>query len=265
MSQLMVIILIVITILALFFIVVMLIDGNRFKTVEYQLFSNKINKEHRYVVLSDLHNKEYGKENKKLLQKIHELEPEAVLIAGESGAGKSTVTTAFLEKGYHLMADDMAFVEVGKDKKAMAKPAFPYQKLCRNVASEKGHALDYLIYINEEKDKFLVPYEGEFFLGAVPIKAFVMLGVNDTEEVVAKEMTGFNRVPVYTNNLFLRHLLKRDKYNPAIAQKCVEMAAAVPTFYVARPKEGDTVSEVVKKVFEFVENGGDANVWFFKK
>ena len=184
----------------------------------------------------------------------------AVLIAGESGAGKSTVTTAFLEKGYHLMADDMAFVEVGKDKKAMAKPAFPYQKLCRNVASQKGHTLDDLIYINEEKDKFLVPYEGEFFLGDVPIKAFVMLGVNDTEEVVAKEMTGFNRVPVYTNNLFLRHLLKRDKYNPAIAQKCVEMAAAVPTFYVARPKEGDTVSEVVKKVFEFVENGGDANV-----
>ena len=158
------------------------------------------------------------------------------------------------------MADDMAFVEVGKNKKAMVKPAFPYQKLCRNVANEKGHALDDLIYINEEKDKFLVPYEGEFFLGEVPIKAFVMLGVNDTREVIAKEMTGFNRVPVYTNNLFLRHLLKRDKYNPSIAQKCVEMAAVVPTFYVARPKEGDTVSEVVKKVFEFVENGGDVNV-----
>lgn len=178
----------------------------------------------------------------------------AVLIAGESGAGKSTVTTAFLEKGYRLMADDMAFVEVGKEKKALAFPAFPYQKLCRNVATAKGHALDELIYINEEKDKFLVPYKGDFFLGEVPIKAFVMLGVRDTQEVVAKEVNGFNRVPIYTNNMFLRHLLKRDKYHPAIAQKCVEMAAVVPTYYVARPKEGDTVSEVVTKVFKFVEN-----------
>ena len=184
----------------------------------------------------------------------------AVLIAGESGAGKSTVTTAFLEKGYHLMADDMAFVEIGEEKKAFAKPAFPYQKLCRNVATEKGHDLDELIYINEEKDKFLVPFEGEFLLQEVPLKAFVMLGVRDTDEVVSQEVTGLSKFPVYTQNLFLRHLLKRDKYPPTVAEKCLKIAGVEPTFFVARPKEGDTVSEVVKKVFEFVENGGDANV-----
>ena len=34
----------------------------------------------------------------------------AVLIAGESGAGKSTVTCGLLERGYRLLADDMAVV-----------------------------------------------------------------------------------------------------------------------------------------------------------
>lgn len=178
----------------------------------------------------------------------------AVLIAGESGAGKSTVTTAFLEKGYRLMADDMAFVEVKEDGKAVVKPAFPYQKLCRNVATEKGHTLEDLIYINEEKDKFLVPFEGEFLLQEVPLKAFVMLGVRDTDEVVSQEVTGLSKFPVYTQNLFLRHLLKRDKYPPTVAEKCLKIAGVVPTFFVGRPKEGDTVSKVVSKVFEFVEN-----------
>ena len=178
----------------------------------------------------------------------------AVLIAGESGAGKSTVTTAFLEKGYRLMADDMAFVEINQEKKAVAKPAFPYQKLCRNVAIEKGHELEDLIYINEEKDKFLVPFDGEFLLDEVPVKAFVMLGIRDTEEVISSKVEGISKFPVFTQNLFLRKLLKRDKYPSSVAQKCLETASLVPTYFVGRPKEVDTVSEVISKVFEFVEN-----------
>ena len=83
MKQWFVAILIIIVILAVFFIAVMIIDGNRFRVVNYTLDSNKIQKEHRYVVLSDLHNKSYGKNNERLLKKIHELNPEAILIAGD--------------------------------------------------------------------------------------------------------------------------------------------------------------------------------------
>ena len=83
MSQWIMVTLIIIAFLALFFIAVMIIDGNRFVTVEYQLYSEKIKKKHRYVVLSDLHNKEYGKNNEKLLKKIDKLQPEAILIAGD--------------------------------------------------------------------------------------------------------------------------------------------------------------------------------------
>ncbi len=176
----------------------------------------------------------------------------AVLIAGESGAGKSTLTTAFLDKGYRLLADDMAFVETNPGGPVLAKPAFPYQKLCRNVALENGYALEDLIYINEFKDKFLVPYQGEFGLEPVPVKAFIMLGVTDGKEVVAKEITGFNKFHVYANNLFLRNLLKQDRYNPAIGQKCLEMAAVVPTYCIERPWEGDTTQSVIERAFAFL-------------
>lgn len=84
--------LIVIAVLAVFFLIVMVIDGNRFHVVKYELHSNKIKKEHRYVVLSDLHNKTYGQKNEKLIKSIHKLNPEAILIAGDiltSKPGKS--------------------------------------------------------------------------------------------------------------------------------------------------------------------------------
>ena len=83
MAQWMMILVVIIAILAVFFVCVMLIDGNRFHVVSYGLQSEKIKEEHNFVVLSDLHNKTYGKENCKLLAAIDKLQPEAVLIAGD--------------------------------------------------------------------------------------------------------------------------------------------------------------------------------------
>ena len=90
--------LIIIVILAVFFLTVMIIDGNRFRVVEYQLYSSKVKKEHRYVVLSDLHNKSYGEKNSKLIRKITKLTPEGILIAGD-------ILTAKPEKSYEVALD----------------------------------------------------------------------------------------------------------------------------------------------------------------
>ena len=177
----------------------------------------------------------------------------ALIIAGESGAGKSTVTSAFLDKGYRLMADDMAWVEVAENQPVLASPAFPYQKLCRDVAIAKGYNLDDLLYINEDKDKFLAPYKGEFKTEAVPVKGFIMLGVVKEEELVCREVTGIQKFHVCANNLFLRHLLGPGKYDPQIGQKCLKMAAGIPVYYIGRPDGKDTAKEVIEKAFDIVE------------
>lgn len=177
----------------------------------------------------------------------------AVLICGESGAGKSTLTTSLLENGYRLMADDMAFVETKPGGKAFVSPAFPYQKLCRDAALAKGYRLEELIYIDEDKDKFLVPYRGEFPLEPTPVRAMLILGVTEGNEVVSREMTGLNRFYMVANNLFLRHLLGEQKYDPGIGQLCLNMAAAVPMEYIGRPQKGDSVEEVKKTIFHLLE------------
>ena len=83
MSQWMISVIVIVLGLVLFFLIVMFIDGNRFRVVEYTVKSSKIEKSHQYVVLSDLHNKSYGEKNCKLLNSIAKLQPEAILIAGD--------------------------------------------------------------------------------------------------------------------------------------------------------------------------------------
>lgn len=186
----------------------------------------------------------------------------AVLICGESGAGKSTLTVSLLERGFRLMADDMAFVECTGGDCAMVSPAFPYQKLCRDAALERGYRLEELYYVDEDKDKFLVPYRGKFELNAVPVSGVLMLGLVSGEKILSGEITGVDRFRLVANNLFLRHLLGQQKYEPWIGQMCLGMAAAVPAAYLGRPLRGETTGQMAAKAMELIERWSDKQIVF---
>jgi len=178
----------------------------------------------------------------------------AILISGESGSGKSTLTNMFLDKGWKLMADDMAYVQTKDSGDVMVYPAFPHQKLCRDAALRKGYDLDELIYLGEDKDKFFVPYKGEFVLHEMPVKALIILGRHKGDEVVTEEAQGFNKFLGCVNNLFLRHILGQERYSGIPARESFRMAEGIRVFRIVRPVEGDTLQEVTQKAMTIVED-----------
>lgn len=62
---------------------VVICDVHRFVVRSYTVTGEKLKKSYRFVMLSDLHGKSFGKKNERLLQKIEELNPEGILIAGD--------------------------------------------------------------------------------------------------------------------------------------------------------------------------------------
>ena len=58
-------------------------DCNRFVTVEYEVVSDKVTKPCKFALLSDLHNKVYGKDHEKLMKEIDNISPDAILMAGD--------------------------------------------------------------------------------------------------------------------------------------------------------------------------------------
>lgn len=55
----------------------------RLKTVEYYVKSSKINGEIKLALVTDLHSCNYGKNQSKLVEKIEEYQPDAVLLGGD--------------------------------------------------------------------------------------------------------------------------------------------------------------------------------------
>lgn len=62
---------------------VMLYDSNRFVVRTCEVRDKRIRKHMRAVVLADLHNKCYGKDNEKLLAAVRECKPDCIFIAGD--------------------------------------------------------------------------------------------------------------------------------------------------------------------------------------
>ncbi len=73
--------------------VIISVDINRFVIRDYTVYSDKIDKELNMVVLADLHDKEFGKDNYKLIDAIKRLDPDIICAAGDmltARRGRST-------------------------------------------------------------------------------------------------------------------------------------------------------------------------------
>lgn len=77
------ILIVLIAIIALALLWVALYDSNRFVVRSHKVTDSRIRKPCRAVVLSDLHNKRYGKDNERLLAAIRLQEPDFIFIAGD--------------------------------------------------------------------------------------------------------------------------------------------------------------------------------------
>lgn len=76
-------------------------DSRRFVRQEYYIQSDKISKDTVIVLLSDLHNKQYGRKNERLIETIRNENPDLILVAGDimTSDGKKTR----LDIALHLM------------------------------------------------------------------------------------------------------------------------------------------------------------------
>ncbi len=86
--------------LLIFMLLVMAADCNRFVIREYTCVSKKLERDATFVLLSDLHNKSFGRNNARLQKAIEGQKPDAVLIAGDmytaDRGGNNSDTASFV-------------------------------------------------------------------------------------------------------------------------------------------------------------------------
>ena len=132
----------------------------RFQVTEYQISSPKIKEQANVAVLADLHGFSYGRDNIRLLQKIKDLNPQAILIPGDMLVSKYTDTyTAALRTLKELVKIAPVYYSYGNHESRLRDPQTANYPL-------------FLKYIDEVKQAGITLMETEsleIFLGANPV------------------------------------------------------------------------------------------------
>lgn len=76
-------VMITIAVIVIVFLIINIVDMNRFTVRKYRVESEKIKAPCTIVFLSDLHDKSYGRRNAKLIREIDEIGPDLVLCGGD--------------------------------------------------------------------------------------------------------------------------------------------------------------------------------------
>lgn len=131
---------------------------------------------------------------------------EAVLFMGTTGAGKSTMATAFRLKGYEMITDDVCPVKI-IDGKPYAIPAYPQSKLCEDAMENLGIKVDKHKLVREGIGKRAVRYQEGFATEPIKIKACYMLtSETDIASIELIQMEDSDKFIALKSNIYRPHI-----------------------------------------------------------
>lgn len=167
----------------------------------------------------------------------------ALIISGESGAGKSSLADEMLNRGYKLMADDI--VAVNQElADTYAYPAFPMRKLCLDAVVRKGLDKSKLISIPDpEREKYGIILDEEYYPQKAPLGAMVIIRKGDVENPVLEEVVGADKLKYFTASFIRKELFNKVSYLNETLMKAVKVANDLPIYVLTRPDEKLTVEQ----------------------
>lgn len=181
---------------------------------------------------------------------------EAILLCGESGAGKSTVTLELLRNRFGFLADDTVRVHPGAGG-MLAEPSYPQQKLCRDMALRCGRPLEELIYIDEEREKYALRRQDCYVKQAAVLGKIFLLrkdvaGTGQETAVRIRKVTGQEALETLSAQLYLADTYRYSTGIPyELMAQLIRIAGETGIYEVTRPADGDTLYEVVTKILQF--------------
>ncbi|MFO7658950.1 MAG: hypothetical protein R6W78_17965 [Bacteroidales bacterium] len=171
-----------------------------------------------------------------------------IVFSGSSGAGKSTIAAAFIEKGAKLLADDISLIGFN-DNKAQVIPAFPGMKIWEDSLKALGKKPDEYNPIRKNLKKYLYPVPKFHTKEAALSHIFIMSAHNlDTFEIT--NLRGIEKFNALKNNTYFFRGMNKTGILEKHFQLCNMLAPKVKIIRIVRPNSGFMVEKLIEKIIE---------------
>lgn len=168
----------------------------------------------------------------------------AYAIVGDSGAGKSTTASALMQKGYHLISDDVIPVSLNSNGIPIVSPAYPQQKLWNNSLQELGLDASEYQSIADREEKYSVPVLSHFTNEALPLAGIFELTTGKGECMGFSEIQGLKRIHTLFKHTYRNFFLLKSGGMEWHFQMTAKMAKMMDFHQIERPKTTFTADEI---------------------
>lgn len=174
----------------------------------------------------------------------------AAAFMGRSGAGKSSLAGAFLDRGFALLADDVCVVTSGVGGRPMAEPGLPRLRLWRDAVEASGRDAAALELAFEGHEKFVVPTHAGQSRVAVPLTRLYLLDrlpEGETGQRI-RRLTGVEALNTIMANIYRGQYLAPLGGTQRNLRQCLDLVAAVPVFSVQRQWGYDAMDDQIRRL-----------------
>ncbi|WP_420644423.1 hypothetical protein [Candidatus Leptofilum sp.] len=161
----------------------------------------------------------------------------AVLFAGHSGYGKSTLLATFVARGYGMLTDDLAAISFDEAERPYVHPSYPHLKLWADSAKKLNKPTESLSRIRPELAKFSVPAELPLAKDPLPLHAVYALTPQNEPEVRLEQLHDARKFNLLLDHTWQKMALKRMGRHVAHFKQAVATSNYAKIVRVYRPDE----------------------------
>jgi hypothetical protein len=167
----------------------------------------------------------------------------AVVIAGASGSGKSTIACAFSRRGYSVLTDEIAAIETGDSPVVL--PGHPFLLLWADALRRMKLESAPLAHVRPGLEKFILPLGERFAKDPMPLHAIYVIEPTNFELSGPVPVKGLRKIETLIQNTYRPRFVEHMKLEQEHIKQITSVAERVPVARISRPRHGFAVEQLV--------------------
>jgi hypothetical protein len=122
----------------------------------------------------------------------------ATIFTGQSGVGKSSIASFFLQKGFQVLTDDICVINENLE----LNPGFPKMKLWHDVVENLNLKKENLSKVRDDMQKYHLPIENQFYSKSIKPERLIIIQTQNSKSFEIEELFGIKKFNAIKNNTY---------------------------------------------------------------
>jgi hypothetical protein len=166
----------------------------------------------------------------------------AVVFAGASGHGKSTLAVAFHQRGFRVLADDVCPIATSGCPNVL--PANPFLMIWADTANRLGINQRHLRRASSDAEKYVFPLGDAFAAESVPLHAIYVLEPSNSDDFTLVPIRGLQKIQLLNQITYRPAFIEGMNLNGQHFRQIGEVARQTKVIVVKRPLGGFRIDEL---------------------